>query len=293
MTGVSKELSVPLGSLTTVFQAELLAIGFACDMLADHVDKPHLVIQSDSTSALLALNNPLVTSLVVQEVIGKLDQLGTRTRLTLRWVQAHKGHRGNEIADSLAKKGTAVPFPDDTVIPVSECIRSAALESLFASVWKRRWDDPRTNPIIPTDKKICRQTRLFWPAPDPARTRLLLRFNREAFGFIVQILTGHNRFRRHMHLLGEADDPMCHWCSADKETSEHLVCHCQHDYLVRYRLEMLDVVQCNTDYVVHFDHLRVFDFILCIRTLFQAWAEGHPDHDYYGQVGRRINGYID
>ena len=42
----------------------------------------------------------------------------------------------------------------------------------------------------------------------------------------MQILTGHNNLRRHRHLMGLEDSPICQKCYEEEETSEHFVTKC-------------------------------------------------------------------
>ena len=94
----------------TVFQAEITAIAVAAQRLAisDAPVAKFVKFQVDSQAALLALDNPFVKSKAVTCAIDSLNRLTDGgAKVTLVWVPAHKGHEGNERADTLAKKGAA------------------------------------------------------------------------------------------------------------------------------------------------------------------------------------------
>ena len=38
---------------------------------------------------------------------------------------------------------------------------------------------------------------------------------------------GHNTLRRHLHLLGLLDSPLCRKCGLREETSAHILCECE------------------------------------------------------------------
>ena len=60
------------------------------------------------------------------------------------------------------------------------------------------------------------------------------------------LLTGHNTLRRHLHLTGLSDSPLCRY-GAQEETSAHILCECEalallrHVYLVSFFLEPEDI----------------------------------------------------
>ena len=58
-----------------------------------------------------------------------------------------------------------------------------------------------------------------------AKTRFLS-FNRTQSRAITGLLTGHNALRRHLHLMGLSDSPLCR-CGAQDETSAHILCECE------------------------------------------------------------------
>jgi len=52
-------------------------------------------------------------------------------------------------------------------------------------------------------------------------------FNRSQSGVVIGLLTGHNTLRRHLHLMGLTNGPLCRGCGAEKETSAHILCECE------------------------------------------------------------------
>jgi hypothetical protein len=54
-----------------------------------------------------------------------------------------------------------------------------------------------------------------------------LSFNRTQFRAVTGLLTGHNTLRRHLHLMGLSDSPLCRRCRAGDETSTHILCACE------------------------------------------------------------------
>jgi len=50
-----------------------------------------------------------------------------------------------------------------------------------------------------------------------------LSFNRAQSRAVTGLFTGHNTLRRHLHLLGLLDSPLCRRCGAEEETSAHIL----------------------------------------------------------------------
>jgi hypothetical protein len=44
---------------------------------------------------------------------------------------------------------------------------------------------------------------------------------------VTGLLTGHNTLRRHLHLIGLTDSPLCRKCGAEDETFAHILCWCE------------------------------------------------------------------
>jgi len=72
-------------------------------------------------------------------------------------------------------------------------------------------------------------------------------FNRTQSRAVTGLLTGRNTLRRHLHLLGLLDSPLCRKCGVGEETSAHILCECEaldslrHAYLGSFFLEPEDI----------------------------------------------------
>ena len=56
---------------------------------------------------------------------------------------------------------------------------------------------------------------------------IFLPFNRTQSRAVIDLLTGHNTLKRHLHLLGLLDSPLCRKCGVKEETSAHILCECE------------------------------------------------------------------
>ena len=71
----------------------------------------------------------------------------------------------------------------------------------------------------------------------------ILSFNRTQSRAVTGLLTGHNTLRRHLHLLGLLDSPLCRRCGVKEKTLAHIPCECEvlasfrHAYLASFYLE--------------------------------------------------------
>jgi len=92
-----------------------------------------------------------------------------------------------------------------------------------------------------------RQALEFISGPSLGTRAKFMTFNRTQSRAMTGLLTGHNTLRRHLHLLGLLDSPLCRKCGVGEETSAHILCECEalaslrHAYLGSFFLEPEDI----------------------------------------------------
>jgi hypothetical protein len=72
-----------------------------------------------------------------------------------------------------------------------------------------------------------RQAQELILGPNIATKTALMSFNRAQSRVVTDLLNGHNTLRRHLHIMGLLDSPLCRKCGAGEETSAHVLCECE------------------------------------------------------------------
>jgi ribonuclease HI len=210
--------SAPLGSFTSVFQSEVWALKQCALRIVDRGCQNHSVeMFSDSQAALLAVGSHTVVSPLVRGCISALNKVGEENSLTVTWVPGHEGVEGNEIADELARDGSAASFygPEPAI-----CIPTGSVRSVIRG-WLR---DCHTR--VWHANEGCRQGRLTMLEPSRGFSKLLLGLSRTELRVVTGMLSGHNGLAYHMGKMGMDVDPLCSICGQQYESSIHLICFC-------------------------------------------------------------------
>jgi ribonuclease HI len=94
-----------------VFQIEIYAIlQCARENIRRAYKNKQILIFSDTQAALKALSGPKVTSGLVAGYLDALSALANLNKVTLAWVQGHRGISGNEEAYKLARQASTTPL---------------------------------------------------------------------------------------------------------------------------------------------------------------------------------------
>jgi hypothetical protein len=92
-----------------------------------------------------------------------------------------------------------------------------------------------------------RQARELVSGPNLATGARLLSFNRTQSRVVIGLLTGHNTLRRHLHVMGLCDSPICRKCGTGEESSVYILYECKalaslrHTYLGSFFLDPEDI----------------------------------------------------
>ena len=178
--------------------------------------KQRICIRSDSQASILALKANIIKSSLVLECFRKLNNLGSRNKVTIQWIKAHCGHLGNEEADSLAKMGAEqVRYGPEPFLPVPDSYLKNAIKDKIISTWNKTW----------TTTKDCRQTKDWLPTVTSKVEKYLNTISRPDLSKLVQFITGHCNLMRHKSLQGNMK-PHCRLCKKEEETPWHLATKC-------------------------------------------------------------------
>jgi ribonuclease HI len=210
----------PMGTAPSKFQAEMTAIFRAAEALQPLVHLGHIVIHSDSQAVVLALNQPTITSKTTLATILALETLATASNSSVKvaWASTKSGSTKMRMATELANRGALLPPTEpEPVVPPPKTHIISAINAEVERRWNQRWT---------SQPRPARQIRLLWPTIDQHKSLQLLRCDRQEYGDMVKLLTGHNYLNRHSHLLDEAEEDICRLCYEDEESSEHLLFYC-------------------------------------------------------------------
>ncbi|CAH1969569.1 unnamed protein product [Acanthoscelides obtectus] len=219
VSGPRTRLSLPLGGYTTIFQAEALRFWLVYHILEEGGPRRRIIILSDSQAAMKALSACKITSSLVLQCRKALDCLAARHPVSLIWVPGHAGIRGNETADTLAKTGSASKLVGpEPALGVTAHKARRKMETWVARQHSQKWRSITRN---------LRQARELIEGPSAKDERFCLSLDRANLRLLVGLLSGHNTLRRHLHVMGVAEDPLCERCGVEEETSALVLCRCE------------------------------------------------------------------
>jgi len=165
---------------------------------------------------LAALDNVTLNSKQVHKCITALNNLGKANTVHLRWVKAHIGITGNELADKLAKRGALNEANYNQGIPIPLVKLKNNIKTYYYNKWHSLWKV----------HKEARQTKIWFQTPDPNLSRKLLEIPRPKLGLLIQFLTGHNNLMRHKAICDPDVDSTCRLCLEEEESSFHVIAEC-------------------------------------------------------------------
>ena len=208
------------GKLTdnaTVFQAECVAMELGLTLLESAEENSDLTILTDSQALIKAINTHEVNSSCINQLRTELKAHSEKRSINIKWIKAHIGHPGNEMADELAKDG-ASGLGNGPPIQVgsSNKVISSEVNAKMEELWKIRWEQG----------KDARQTRIFFPTINLSKSKKIRKMNRKNVSNMVRAITGHDFRRRHQTLMEGEGNNMCRLCGEEEESSSHLVDRC-------------------------------------------------------------------
>ena len=251
----------------TVFQAEIMAIREAADILANLDNLTQIKFYVDSQAALRALQNHMVKSKLVLQTIQQLRKVPTR-HITFVWTKAHIGNPGNEKADELAKLGTTQDNILDT--PTAQCTFDSMLQKKLREVWDTEW---LTYPA-------ARQSKLYISPLQHTMPKAILQWPRLKLGRFIRAVTGHNNLLYHLHNMQNDISPLCRFCLEHNEDFHHLQTSCPVLFWERHDIAASDpdhTDKWTPEQIVEFTHIPKINEAF-VKPLYNIDEHTDPNH---------------
>ena len=209
-----------LGREASVFQSEILAVQEAAhEMLIHEIEDKDIRIHIDNQAAIKTLGSYRIRSKIAAGCKMMINKLSEKNNVTLTWIPGHSNHKGNEIADRLAKRGTNLKAEGPlSILPIAEATIKDEIKQwsnkVQQIVWRRRTD--------------CRQSKMAMPKIGNHIWKQIRKHPRRKMNIITQILTGHTTLKRHLNVMTIEDESLCQQCMEDntEETMEHFILQC-------------------------------------------------------------------
>ena len=207
-----------LGKYSTVFQAEVYAILQASEtMNSKNITDKQIEIYVDNQAAIQALGKYEINSKIILECKKSLNLLAENNNVRLNWIPGHSGHRGNNVADDLAKLGVKQKLSGpEPIIPISTTTRKDELKNWANNEHQTYW----------TNLTSCRQSKYMMPNTSSNIWKQIRDMSKSDIRTITHMMTGHSTLQKHLYNMKIEDDPTCEQCLEDIEDLEHYLTDC-------------------------------------------------------------------
>ena len=176
-----------------------------------------IYICEDSNSALKAIGKVRCSSKIVAVTKEKLNELGTSSKVILRWVPAHCGIHGNELADLCAKTGAASVFiGPEPYSGVPWSMITANMKKLMFDERVKYWSNLEGHETA----------KLLIGGINKAKSKKILKLSRKEMRLLIGFLSGHYPTNARINRWNQSHCDKCRFCEAEPEKIEHLLCVC-------------------------------------------------------------------
>lgn len=240
-----------LGREATVYQAELYALDKCLQInLERKYLSRNIIIHSDSQAALKAISAYSTSSKLVEECRSKLDRLSEGNKVNLTWIPGHAGIAGNEMADALAKKGSASPFVGpEPFFGAGETLGKRLIRMKEAQKSSDYWK------ALPG----LRQAKMLLGNYQGKRAKICRELERKQLRILTGFLTGHCNLNGHLTTIGVKQSNNCRFCQQENEDPRHILIDCE--AIARRRAECLGQLQLTEEDLPSLNPHRILQLI--------------------------------
>ena len=207
-----------LGEMATINQAEMFAINEAAKFLkTNYFEADSVKIFTDSLNSIQKLKKFDSNSKLTLETVINLNDLSWLYKVTLHKVRAHIGIQGNELADSLAKKGANEKQigPEPFLFLPKTTIRDK-LRTEMTNSRTKKLDEAN---IKHENKELLRVYLKNNPPKLAHNTKTDIKH-------LTGITSGQNHLSHNANKMNSNVIPFCKNCPGTRETTEHFMSFC-------------------------------------------------------------------
>ena len=126
-------------------------------------------------------------------------------QIAIQWVKEHVGIKGNELADTMAKKATTNETITDSYTRIPKSVVLSELKKESEKKWQRDW----------TQTTKSSTTKEYFPDTEG---RLKIKLNLK--GNLTSIVTGHGNMKAYLNRFKLTDEPTCPFGKGDQTTDQ-------------------------------------------------------------------------
>ncbi len=219
-----------LGEEATVFQSEVYAILRATIFLmGKNLRYKTIRFYTDSQATIKALEQPFVKMQSVKKLKDNLNDLGKVNGIIVSWSPGHKGHRGNEIADKLAKlaitdMGVRSVEPEPKLLPGSNHMKSR-IKKWGEDQHINKW---RESPHAKTLHMMFNNQTVKDKEP-------VYKWERRDLRTFINTTTGQTGLKKLLFAAGIEDSEGCE-CGGESEGNLHFLAECERYGRLRHEM---------------------------------------------------------
>jgi ribonuclease HI len=254
-------------SQSTVYAGELNGIEMALAAARHGKDgTKELILFPDSQAAIQAIQDPRRPSgqyvlTLLYDHVKAIRSLPDQDRfdITIRWIPAHIGVRGNEYADEQAKfaavMGTELdPTATEPTIRLAAAAKRAARKRIGAR-WARQWERERTS--SPTKRLV--------KAPSKKMLRLYDGLSKPQCAILIQMRTMRIGLKHFLYKIKATDSDRC-GCDAGSQKPKHVLLECSEYIGLRMglweKIQRIEGMETETDYDKIMSHRQTTRYVV-------------------------------
>jgi ribonuclease HI len=266
-----EKLHLSIGARTTdntdIHTAELMAIRTVASILNEKALKSRKIkIFTDNLLAIDKLASLSCESITVASTKAELNKLAENNQVHLFWVKSHGDSEGNKKADDLAYEAKDKVNVDIPSLMSVNSWKKLLRDKTFAESLQR-WNE---------EKHKLSLSKFMIKGYEKASKRFLLDLNKLELRTLIGILTGCSCLRKFLHIIKQANNGFCRWCSPfdtwekpvqeclashpnlKEENIRHLITECKSleqlrfKYFGEYLIEEKDLMNLDKNFLIQF-----------------------------------------